>query len=241
MNTLAQITDLHLDDFLAQHYQVDTRKNFLTVLDDVRRRGITDVVLTGDLGLPTSLDWLLKTIHDRGLTARYLWGNHDEAVDFAPRSEFKTLITDGLLFHKEILGTDLLLYLDSSHGPVNGVQGLWLDEQLALPEIERIFVFIHHPVLDCGGTTMDRLYPAAGRDALAERLASTKKPVQIYCGHYHTDHRQTWKNLTQSVTPAVVVQIKQHSPEIALEDKSFGYRIIRIAHDTVETDVVRFS
>ena len=88
---------------------------------------------------------------------------------------------------------------------------------------------------------MDRLYPGSGRDALAERLASTEKEVHIYCGHYHTEHRQTWKNLTQSVTPAVVVQIKQHSPEIALEDKSFGYRIIRMAPDRVETEVVRFS
>jgi len=50
MVRIAQITDLHLDDFLAEYYVVDTRKNLLAVLNHVRQNQVQGMVITGDMG-----------------------------------------------------------------------------------------------------------------------------------------------------------------------------------------------
>jgi len=237
VKTLAQITDLHLDDFLADHYQVDTRKNVLAVLDNVRQRGIGEVVLTGDLGNRTSLDWLFETLQSSGLRYRILLGNHDERQDFATRAFPEPPVAEEGFYYSSVLEDVLCLFLDSSSGTVGPRQLKWLGERLA-DKTDQIIVFIHHPVLDCGQTTMDRLYPLLNRDEVAAVLKKADRPVSIFCGHYHNRHEQTQGTLTQYLTPATLLQMKTKGDAPTPESRSIGYRILEFDKTTLRTEVV---
>jgi len=64
IHKIAHITDLHLDEQLPTRLGIDVRKNWNIVLNDLRVRKITHLVLGGDLGLNTMLNLItVKSFH----------------------------------------------------------------------------------------------------------------------------------------------------------------------------------
>jgi 3',5'-cyclic-AMP phosphodiesterase len=239
MHAIAQVTDLHLDDFLADYYKVDTRRNLERILDDIRSKGIADIVLTGDLGLPASMKWLFETIGERGLKARFVLGNHDEAGDFAG-TELASMHThgDGLYYSFQTQDRDYA-FLDTSRAVVGESQLEWLAGLVRGSE-KGLTIFTHYPILDCGGSAMDKLYPLKNRDAIRDLLKGSGRDVAIFCGHYHTADERKLAGITQYVTPAVVMQVKRGGDVIEPESFRYGYRIIRVDDGKVDSEVVLF-
>jgi 3',5'-cyclic AMP phosphodiesterase CpdA len=78
MLTIAHLTDLHLDDELSNYYNINSRMNFIRVLDSILEKEIRIVVITGDLGEKSSLDWMFSEIQKREMDYFLALGNHDE-------------------------------------------------------------------------------------------------------------------------------------------------------------------
>lgn len=239
--TIAQITDLHLDDFMAGRAGIDGRRNVLKILEAVEKQGIHDLVLTGDIGIPGSHQWLLDAIAARNQNALFTLGNHDEATDFRNLAAVSDFIKpDGLYYYLVREGVSCI-FLDSSRGLIEDGQLIWLESELkeaGQDAGQHIAVFVHHPILDCGGTTMDRRYPLRNRDQVLQILTSSGRRTSIFCGHYHTFHEQSAGEISQYVTPSALLQLKQHSDELDIESKSYGYRLVRLSSDAIETEVV---
>jgi len=234
---LAHATDLHLDDFLSARYGVDARRNAVRVLDDIAARGIRAVVLTGDIGEPRSLGWLVGELERRGLDYRFALGNHDAAADFAALPRMAgTARPDGLYYETVLAGVPCL-FLDTSAGSLGPAQAEWLRARLAAAPSPAL-VFCHHPVLDCGGTAMDRLYPLKDRDAVRELLLDCGAEVRLFCGHYHSVHEQCLGNIVQCVTRSSALQIKREGDAVDRASDGFGYRIIAVDGSEVDSEDV---
>ncbi len=235
---IAQVTDLHLDDFMTRDAGVDGRRNVARILEDVEKRGIVDLVLTGDIGEVDSHQWLMESISMHNLNPLFTLGNHDDLADFRRLEAVSDFVKpDGLYYSLDMEGVSCI-FMDSSRGYVGDRQLSWLDHTLEHAE-RTVALFIHHPVLDCG-TILDLLYPLQNRDRVREVLSESEKHISIFCGHYHTSHRQNVGNLSQYVTSSAVLQIKQHSDKVETESADYGYRIIRLSPDNISTEGVLF-
>lgn len=234
MKRIAQLTDLHLDDSMAIANGVDTRANVVHVLADIRDRGIRDVVLTGDLGEAHTIAWLANQLSVFGFSSRYLLGNHDRLADYAVLPGFAAAThMDG--FYYGLHEDDFLqLYLDSGKYEIGSGQMAWLMSQCTDSD-EPVLLFIHHPVLDCGNTPMDRFYPMHKRDILRDFLLSLRRPVHIVCGHYHTCHEQQQQNISQYVTLSTYVQLKKTGPLLEMDGRDIGYRILEVNAGTLRS------
>lgn len=235
---IAQMTDLHIDDILADQCSIDLRDNFLNALASLSSRGVEKIILTGDTGSPDSIGWIFDTLKERGLEYEYVLGNHDEIGVYSQRSDFKRNREEATSYFHSLHDRDLYLYLDSSRSIIDAKQRRWMGTVLNSVNCRRVFLFIHHPIFDCGNTVMDRLYPLQNREEVAPLLLRQEREIYIFCGHYHTVHEQRIQNITQFVAPSMLVQVKQEGDGIELESKSYGYRIISIQKDAVETEVI---
>ena len=241
MKKFAHITDLHVDDFLAREYRIDTRGNFESALNLARDRGISTAILTGDLGIPEIYPWLFETLMAHGMDFHIALGNHDKARDFEKFDFLKPLTRDdGLYYSKMIEGIEFeCIFLDSSAQEVGGNQMKWLQGQVTRSK-EPLVVFIHHPILDCGNTIMDRMYPLGNRDDVKRVLIESGRDVTIFCGHYHYRHAPETRdeNLRQLLTPSTFGQIQPYGEEIKPEGGYIAYREAWTADDKMQTEVI---
>lgn len=233
---IAQITDLHLDDFLAQKFGVDTCSHFERILSEVRARGITQIILTGDLGIPERHRWLVDQLNANDLRFDVILGNHDSIApcrasglltrETEPRDEY---------YYAETRVGKRLIFLDTGRGSVSEAQRAWLAAELAT-SAEEILVFAHHPLLDCG-TAMDRSMALSGRDSLAALMEACDKPVQVFCGHYHCNDERVGR-VSQYVTPATIMQIRSEGDSIVTDSFDFGFRILNLIPGRTTNEVV---
>lgn len=117
---IAQITDFHFDDFLAQRFGLDTPSNFEVILNDIRASGCDLLILTGDFGVVERYPWMAERLH---------------------RDEY--------YFSLNLEGRRLI-HLDSGHGEISPEQTDWLASELSSSGPAETIIFVHHPVLDCG-------------------------------------------------------------------------------------------
>lgn len=242
MKKIAQITDLHVDDYLAKKYKIDARKNFENALKLSQSRGVSDVILTGDLGASEANEWVFETIRSHGFDFHVVLGNHDNLVNFHKFDFLKTLIKDdGLYFSKTIYGIESeCIFLDSSAGEVGETQLEWLRRQIS-GSSEPFLIFIHHPILACGDPIIDRLFSLKNRDTLRQILIEAEREIAIFCGHYHSHHSEEKREgkLRQFLTPATFGQIKQYDEEIRPDDSGYiAYREIYIKDEKLQTEII---
>ncbi len=227
MKRIAQLTDLHLDDSMAISQGFDTRANLVHVLEDIRDKGIRDIILTGDLGEASTIGWLANQLSQFGFSSRYLLGNHDYLPDYAALTDFIANTHEEGCYYSLHENGFLQLFLDSSKYEIGPGQLAWIKEQCS-GSSEPILLFIHHPVLDCGNTPMDRFYPMNGRDVVRDYLHSLHRPVHIVCGHYHACHEQQQQDISQYVTLSTYMQLKKTGSLLEMDGRDIGYRILEI-------------
>jgi 3',5'-cyclic AMP phosphodiesterase CpdA len=234
---IAQITDLHLDDKMAVSAGINGREHTQRIFKSITEQGIKDIVFTGDIGTPESHRWLLDTVTRYGLHPLFTLGNHDEPADFKNFAAVAGFMKpDGLYYALERSGIRCI-FLDSCSGLVGDVQCAWLVEQLAAAN-DLAALFTHFPVLDCGDTYVDRKHPLRNRDLVKKLLIQSSKHIFLFCGHYHTYHERCEDNIHQYLTPSALVQIKQHAETVTLERETYGYRVIRLSRNRIESRVV---
>lgn len=238
MRTIAHVTDIHLDETYTAECGVNAREHWQTLLADLDRRGIDELVFGGDIGEATAQADFFASLARFGPRLRIVLGNHDRFADTRRYYSQPTDSSSDELYHAEEDAHHRYLFLDSSSGEISPAQSTWLAGQLATDK--PLVVFIHHPILPVDAV-VDRLYPLKGRDRLAALLRQHGKPVVIFCGHYHFADEQTVGNLTQYITPAASFQVKKSAPDFATATGPFGYRLITFDGAKVSSELVMLS
>lgn len=246
--TIAYITDIHLGQQVQLENELGSSKmsyrtnpdehkaNFLSILDDIQKREIKEVVFGGDIGLEETNAWFFNTLKKYQFTLLMVLGNHDTFTEVSKHYD------NGLTNGKDEMNYGYedkywkYIYLDSSSNRVSDTQLYWLTQQLNTPK--KILLFIHHPVLKID-TPLDQIGAALkGRDELKKILVDSSAEITIFCGHYHMTDATTEKNITQFSSVAGSYQILKESPVVKLDQITFGYRLIQIDADSIKTDTV---
>ncbi len=231
MKRIAFLTDIHLDEDFTAAQGVDPKKNFETVLNDLATRNIDEIIIGGDIGAGSSHSYFFQKLQPYPF--RIILGNHDQFSEVV--LHYRPDKGKSELFYRAEYGNYSAVFLDTSTDTLSGTQLLWLQEELQ--SIERLLLFLHHPVLAID-TVVDRLYPLKNRDALKNMLAETGKEVNIFCGHYHINDECSYMNIRQFLTQAVSFQLERNAEEVRVDNSSYGYRIIMIEGDVIRTELV---
>lgn len=233
MTIFAQITDLHIDNEDPDLKQIDTRANALAVLEVIQKQNIERLIVTGDIAESSSgMSWFLDQVNQRKFKFDLILGNHDDPQSYLENNRsgrakpYYSVQVEGFLF----------LFLDSANNWIDQEQLVWIDEQLSQTKLA-VLIFVHHPVLNCGDSTMDKKYPLKNREEVLKILTKANQKIAIFCGHYHREEIVEDRNIIQYVTPSTFYQIKKYSAELEVESEAIGYRILSIEHGNYETKV----
>lgn len=233
MFRFAFVTDIHFDESFGFDETVNQRKNWKTVLVDLQKRGIKNLVFGCDLGKPSGYAEFFEDVKNFDLNL--IIGNHDEPEEiknyFRPQHEnnYYTFETEDYK----------LIFMDSGLGKVDQEQLKWLANEILTEKV--ILLFIHYPVLNVG-TAMDKFWKLENRDEIAEILENATSQIFSFSGHYHMEDMRSEGNITQVLTPAVSYQIlKNQTEEIVKSDRIFGYRIVEIMNGKLDSQVIVFN
>lgn len=234
MRQIAFITDIHLDEQFPLDNNVIPTKNFERVLSDIEKRQITEVVFGGDIGESTAHNYFFKKLQN--LSKNLILGNHDKLENV--KSHFIKDKDNQELYYKSEDANYQYIFLDTSFDELSKTQLNWLKHELL--ESKELILFVHHPVLEIQ-TPVDKVYPLKNRNELKEVLLSFKQSITIFCGHYHMNDVQEYKNIKQYTTQSMSFQLVKKATEIEVDNKNFGYRIIKIYRDKIVTELINFK
>ena len=232
---IVHITDTHLGDPTALDRDVNPKVNLEAILDNIAPEKIDDVVVTGDLGNPDTLQWLFEELEAYKPGFKITLGNHDDYTEIVKHYKSTQSAGKDELYYTREDDFYKYIFMDSSSGMVSYAQLEWLSSEINT--LKKIIVFIHHPVLGLN-TGMDTIYPLHNRDKVNEILQHSRHEVTIFCGHYHMPDKRSEGKITQYITPSVAFQVKKNSPDIDINTNSFGYRLIIIGEHSIQTRLV---
>ncbi len=234
MKRIAFLTDVHLDEQFPNDNNVDPRKNFETVLADISQQGIAEIIFGGDIGEASAHNYFFNAI--KHFSAKLILGNHDR-YEYV-KEHFSDDFNKKELYYKVEDENYLYIFLDTSLDEISNNQLQWLQVELA--SSKKIILFIHHPILSIN-TAVDKMYPLKNRIQLKVILLNHEKNITVFCGHYHMNDEQEHKNIKQITTQSLSFQLVKNATELKVDNSNFGYRIIEIYEDKIETHLVNFK
>lgn len=235
MKQIAYITDVHLEEQFPKDFGVDARRNLKLILEDVRKKNITEIIIGGDMGETTAKEFF-ELLED--FTLHVTLGNHDDFTEVTKYFKKYTRADRSELYYSFERDAFKYVFLDSSSGSISKTQLQWLRDELKTNL--SLLLFLHHPVLPVH-TPIDQLYPLRNRQELRSLLQDFPQPVTIFCGHYHMNDEAVISYIRQFITPAASVQIEKEAEPMKLYNGPFGYRIISIDADRVSTELMIYK
>ena len=234
MKQIAFLTDIHLHEHLPVDNDVNPKKNLEIVLDDLSRRNITKIIFGGDIGDATAHPIFFEAL--KPYSFNLILGNHDHFNQVA--GYYRPDKEKAELYYRFEEDDYKYLVLDSSTDEVSEAQLTWL--RIELETSKKLLLFIHHPVLAID-TPIDKLYPLKNREQLKSVLIESEKDITIFCGHYHMNDETSYRNIKQIITQALSYQIVKNATDLKVDGSIFGYRIIGIDKDRIDTELINFE
>jgi Icc protein len=235
---IAHFTDAHLGQKLVMgrgiendkmHYEeepAEHQQNLRLVLDDIARKGISDIIFGGDIGSAESVPRFFEILKAYAFTPSFLLGNHDAYANVTGYYHDGANALAGKMCFSQDDGFLRSVFLDTSDNTVDENQLAWLKHQT--DGASKITLFLHHPILEID-TPLERTGATLrDRDKLKTLLTGLSGEVWVFCGHYHMDDEASEANIRQFVTPAVSYQIVKHAKRVEVETGRVGYRILEI-------------
>ncbi|WP_299261325.1 metallophosphoesterase family protein [uncultured Aquimarina sp.] len=232
---IAYITDIHLDEDFPETLGVDSRKNWKTILKDLKSRSIEEVVYGGDIGKKSSNSWFFESLKNYQLSISL--GNHDNFSEVIKHYKNDSHRDPKELFYCWELGFFKCIFLDSSTEDISNKQLKWLQTELIT--LKKILLFIHHPILPIP-TVIDTRFALKNREKIQDALQEVPNDITVFCGHYHMEDYRSYENITQYITPAASYQVEKDPEEIKVHNNTFGYRVIELHNEQIYTEVVLF-
>ena len=233
---IAYITDIHLDEQFAKDHGVDARQNWNIILKDVDDKEIDEIIFGGDIGAKEANAWFFSTLDKYQLSVTL--GNHDSFEEATKHFSKGIKNPVNELYYSSEDDHYKYIFLDTSKEIISQHQLDWLSGEL--DSAKHILLFIHHPVLPVY-SEMDNIYPLKDREKLETLLLESKKRITIFCGHYHFEDCSHLENITQFITPSASIQVEKIIGQIKFNPNTFGYRIIELTNDNLNTELILFD
>jgi 3',5'-cyclic-AMP phosphodiesterase len=222
---------MRYDDAPEEH-----KDHLRSVLDDIARRGISDVIFGGDIGTNKSVLGFFELLNGCNFTTSIILGNHDTYGNVAPHCGVGVHAVQGKMCFSDSDGHLKRIFLDTSDNTVGDDQLAWLARELE--GASNVALFLHHPILEIN-TPLERSGAALrDRDKIKLLLASTDCEIAVFCGHYHMIDEARDASIRQFVTPAVSYQIIKQSDRPRVDTSTYGYRILEIDGAEITSEVV---
>ncbi len=244
---LVQLSDSHLfAEADGKLLGMDTRHSLQKVIDQVRleQPHIDLMLATGDLSQDGTLA-SYRRFHAMtagvGQVSRWFPGNHDELPEMLEACAGTDLLDPVI-----DLGNWRIVLLDSTIP--GAVPGYLADAQLELleqalgeaPERHHLVCLHHHPV-SIGCQWMEPI-GVRNPDALFAVIDRHPRVRALLWGHIHQEFDQLRNGVRLLATPSTCVQFAPGSEEFQVDDKSPGYRWLRLHADgQLETGVSRVT
>lgn len=242
---LVQVTDTHLTGTPdGELLGMNTARSARAVIDTAKRSGNIDCFLvTGDIAAdeqPTAYAQLEEMLGQDTLSL-WLPGNHDdirsnlEPLEPHLKRRLRTPKWDVVMLETQVQG-EVGGALNASELAALAVA---IDEAAA--ENKYLLVATHHPLRSMNSAWLDEQSVRNADEAL-NMLAPRAKRVLMISGHVHQESDAVISGIRMLTTPSTCVQFAPQSEDFALDDRSPGYRSLRLYADgSVQTEVVRVS
>ncbi|MCB0706070.1 MAG: metallophosphoesterase [Saprospiraceae bacterium] len=231
---IIQLTDLHIGMEDEETNGIDIRKNFLFILDQIRKEQPDQLIITGDLclmnGRVLTYQWIGQQLENFPCPVNFLSGNHDQATILAKHLGKESFLQGTELYGRLDWEHGAVLFLDTSPGRMSQPQKDWLRNELAQSSHPRI-IFMHHPPALAGLPFMDNNHPFHEARELQEIFQQAPYPCTVFCGHYHIECTIQLPNLTIFITPSIYFQIDGNYAEFQVDHTRIAYRKIEWASD----------
>jgi Icc protein len=224
------ITDLHVGKPDEDTFQVDVRKNFLDILEQVAAQHPAHIIINGDLSyLAGNVDtyfWIKGHLDKLCIPYDIITGNHDDAYMLANVFQREADCHDGLLFYQKQLNDWTCIFLDTASRTLSASQLIWLEQQIQTHQTKQVMVFMHHPPVEVGAPFMDINHSLLNQTEVQAILAQHDSTVPVFSGHYHTEKTIVQGNLIVQVTPSCFFQIAPYTSEFSIDHYRIAYRQI---------------
>ena len=104
------------------------KDNLKLILDDIVKRGITEVVFGGDIGTKDINEWFFDLIEKYNFKLRMVLGNHDTFSEVS--KYYSSSDSDDELKYAYEEGFFKYVYLDSSSNSISDHQFRWLQQEM---------------------------------------------------------------------------------------------------------------
>jgi len=233
---IAYITDIHLDEKIPWNMEVDNRKNWNKILNDISSRGISEIIFGGDIGEKAVNKWFFESLQNYSIAITL--GNHDFYDEVIKHYSIGVAEKRKELYYSQIRGYYKCIFLDSSSGAISPDQLEWFKNELLTKR--NIILFIHHPILKVDAE-VDKRYALKERYKITTELQNIENNVFVFCGHYHFEDERTKGNILQYITPASSYQVEKLPNKIEVNNDTFGYRVIELNKNQISTELVMFT
>lgn len=241
---IIQLTDLHIGMEEEDSFGVDVQNNFQFILEKVALEEPDLLVISGDLclheGRVGTYQWIKGQLQSISCPILFLSGNHDDPELLAQTLGVEHLLKGKELFGKFQIKNTSILFLDTSPATMSSQQHDWLKEELQAEDHPQV-IFMHHPPAKAGLPFMDNKYPFREMELVQESFASSKRPLYIFCGHYHTEAVLAFDGWSVFITPSIYFQIDRNYPDFQVESTRIGFRWIEWDQEHLRTGVRYFD
>jgi Icc protein len=231
---IIQLTDIHLGFDGEYTRGVDSRKNFLDIIQAISAQHPDLLVITGDICYKAPFqeiyDWVEEILVELPFDVRIIGGNHDDIgmipMRFLP---IKGDDHDERYFdlHLPLYRTNVM-FLDTHSAVMSETQLSFLRKKLQSAD-KRVVIFMHHPPVLAGVGYMDINHAFRSREKFAEVLREVGVKPIIFTGHYHVEKTIVTEEAIVHITPSTFFQIKQDQPEFAVDHHNIAYRLIDLS------------
>ena len=235
------ITDLHTGSPGEYPFGVDVRRNFITILDAIRKHEFDFLALGGDLCLNEAsagiYTWQKEHLDALGKPYHIIAGNHDDQSLLANTFSLSTLSDQPEVYYKVLYGQEVFLFLDTGRQRTSDRQKKWLKEALRQHASKQIVVFMHHPPALMAVPFMDKGYALEDRDEVLGLFLNHPMPIHVFCGHYHVQKSLYIQHVAIHITPSLFVQINQFEQDFVIDHQRIAYRLIGLKQHRLSTSV----
>lgn len=237
---IAFITDLHIGANGEKPMGVDVRQNFLQALGQLEYIRPNCLVVGGDIcnagGDRATYTWVKEVLNALPFPHYVIAGNHDDSGMLANVFNKTHDLVGSELYYALPLEGYPTLFLDSAKGQFSPKQWAWLREYFRALRDNNVLVFMHHPPLPADVAFMDEHYPFRQSEEFLQLVRDLPCHVTVVCGHYHVEKVVQRGNLLVLLSPSTFYQLKQDTPDFAVDHYRIGIREINLtAHGTNST------
>ncbi len=236
---IVQVSDPHIANAGPNTHGIDPREHYTRVVRRIRALGPDHVVLTGDLSLREpkreDVEWAVSRMRLAEVPFDVIPGNHDDARDVAEACGKTANLLGESVCYRRAFGDWDALFVDSSRGYLERAQVDWLQQHLQGAR-HGVLLFMHHPPLEAGVPYMDERYAFEDRTGeVYDMIFGSTKPVQVFCGHYHTDRSISVGQHTVYLCPSTYFQLDPMRSDFAIASRVPGVRHIELAGQQLRT------